>query len=290
MNCAYVKTLGVPLAAAFAFAALPAQAADTYALEAGAKDTPMYETIPNWTGFYLGVNSGYGWGALSSTLNTSATDASVLPAVVTAASSKLSAEGGFGGGQLGYNLQRDRIVFGVEADIQAGHIAGGAFSEANPEIVLVDTNAWAKSTLAWFGTLRGRAGYSFGSTLLYATGGIAFGGVRDSLAQTATSFNVGTPSITESDSVSKNTTATGWVAGGGVETALTPSWSVKAEYQYIDLGSTLLSTNRDFTYNCGVGDITCTDNGSASIKMGHTYHTVRLGVNYKVNQPYEPLR
>ena len=109
-------------------------------------------------------------------------------------SSKLSTEGGFGGGQLGYNLQRDRFVFGIETDIQGAAIKGNTYSEAiianaNPALTLpaLETGAGAKSTLDWFGTVRGRLGYSagnalfFGNTLLYATGGFAYGGVRDSL-------------------------------------------------------------------------------------------------------------
>ena len=75
------------------------------------------------------------------------------------------------------------------------------------------------------------------------------------------------------------------MVGGGVETALTPSWSVKAEYQYINLGSTNLSTADDgFSYGAGTG------NGDASAKFDHIYHTARLGLNYKINQPYEALK
>ena len=65
---------------------------------------------------------------------------------------------------------------------------------------------------------------------------------------------------------------------------LTPSWSVKAEYLYIDLGSTTL-------YN-DFGHITRTDTdaGDASVKVDHTYHTARVGLNYKIGPVYEPLK
>lgn len=292
MKYAFLKTYRLPLAAAFAFAAFSAQAADLYAPGFGAKDSPY--AVPSWTGFYLGVNGGYGWGE-SSTLNTSAYldaldgDGNPGAGTSTYGSSSLTPEGGFGGGQLGYNLQRDRVVFGVEADIQGASITGSTFSEANNSDGTVVTDAWAKSTLDWVGTVRGRVGYSFGGYLLYATGGLAFGGVKDSLSWSVTSQSPDTPA-TVNGSASSNTTLTGYVIGAGFETAITPSWSVKAEYQYIDLGSTTLSGNSgSIPWTCAE-ETTCNDSGGASTKINHTYDTVRLGLNYKINQSYDPLK
>lgn len=282
MKSGFVKKVRLPLAATIALTAFSAEAADMYTPQASMKDAGIYAT-PGWAGFYLGVNGGYGWSAAQSDLADIAYhdwDASI-----GGASSNFSANGGFGGGQLGYNLQRDRIVFGVEADIQAAHMAGSAFAEANNGDGDVITDAWARSTLDWFGTLRGRLGYSFGSSLFYATAGFAFGGVRDSLNQSVSSYWA--PG-TGADSGGKSTTLTGYAVGGGAETAITPAWSVKAEYQYIDLGSTYLSTNNDISYTCGEGS--CTDSGGAAAKFSHTYHTVRLGLNYKLGQTYEPLK
>ena len=289
MKSVYVSAVRVPLAIAFVSVAFSAQAADLYDHRGGAKDykdAPYYDAVPNWSGFYLGINGGYGWAGQSSRLNASAIDETLATA---SASSKLWPEGGFGGGQLGFNVQRDRFVFGVEADIQGAGISGRTSTEAALGGGTVITDAWAKSTLDWFGTLRGRAGYAVGGTLLYATGGFAYGGVRDRLNQAVTSSNAG--GATAYDSASSGTTATGYVVGGGFETAITPTWSFKAEYQYIDLGSTLLSTataDGDLPYTCPGG--TCSDNGSASTKFNHIYNTVRVGLNYKVNQPYEPLK
>jgi outer membrane immunogenic protein len=92
----------------------------------------------------------------------------------------------------------------------------------------VRAEAWTKSSLDWFGTVRGRLGYSFGSTLVYVTGGFAYGGVRDQLGTEVTFVNA--PG-NMSSAASRNATLTGGVAGGGVEIALSPSWSAKAEYQ-----------------------------------------------------------
>ena len=285
MKSEYVSAVRVPLAIAFVSVAFSAQAADLYDHGAGMKDAPYYDAVPNWTGFYLGVNGGYGWAARSSALSASA----IENLTAESASSRLWTEGGFGGGQLGYNVQRDRFVFGIEADIQGSGISGKA--ETIPFSGNVTTDAWAKSSLDWFGTVRGRAGYAVGGTLLYATGGFAYGGVRDRLNQLVTSTNPVTPAAVY-DTASSNATATGYVVGGGFETAITPSWSFKAEYQYLDLSSTLLSTataNTDIPYPCG-GNGPCSDNGTAVAKFDHTYHTVRIGLNYKVNQSYEPLK
>lgn len=278
MKCVYVKLLSIPLAAAFA--ALPAYGADLYAPGVSAKDAPMYDAVPNWTGFYLGVNGGYGWGAARSTLSTAAIDNGVLITALPPAgdTSKFWTSGGFGGGQLGYNLQRDRFVFGIEADIQSADITGKAFSESVTGNITTD--AWVKSRLDWFGTVRGRLGYSYGGSLIYATGGFAYGGVRDSLIQTV--------NATAAGSDGRNATLTGYTVGGGLEYALTPVWSVKAEYQYINLGTVNLAASNDVVYGSGID--TGTGTGSSSAKLDHTYHTVRLGLNYKINQVYEPLK
>ena len=275
--------------AAAAFVALSAHAADMDAPKAGTTDVP--EATAAWTGFYLGIDSGYGWGARSGTLNTGAVDfasftfsSTLCDASPASGWSKLTPEGGFGGGQLGYNVQRNRFVGGVEADIQGASLKDNAFSEAafqsfGAPLPAVKAEAWTKSSLDWFGTVRGRLGYSFGSTLLYVTGGFAYGGVRDQLGTEVTLIHA---AANISSAASRNATLTGGVAGGGVEIALSPSWSAKAEYQYIDLGSTTLAVDGAAQYSGSV------DAGGASLKIDHAYNTVRLGLNYKIAQVPEP--
>ena len=177
----------LPFASALAFAAFSAHAADLYGPGPFPRATPIYEAVPSWNGFYAGVNGGYGWGA-SSRLTTSASqDGDLVPGT---AGAKLWPDGGFGGGQFGYNFQRDRIVFGLETDIQGGGIGSKTFSEAvSLDGTAVTTDGWAKSSLGWFGTVRGRVGYTFGGSLVYATGGFAYGSAKDTLTQTVTSVN-----------------------------------------------------------------------------------------------------
>ncbi len=248
--------LGMTLASAVAI--VSANAADMYVPgPASYKDGPV--AAPLWNGAYVGINGGYAWGndsILSTTVNACST--TVCPVTTT---HSFAPDGGFGGGQIGYNWQpggqggfkdgpaAGNLVFGIEADIQGADISG---SET------VGT-ATAKTNLDWFGTVRGRVGYAVGAALLYGTGGVAFGGVQDKLA-------VGGTTKTHS------ATDTGYAAGGGVEYAFAPSWSGKVEYQYINLGNdTVTSTPDSATFN-------------------HEYNTVRLGLNYHILPGYEPLK
>ena len=118
----------------------------------------------------------------------------------------LSPAGIAGGVQGGYNWQTGNFVFGAETDLQLSGASdnAGAFKFSNP----------------WFGTLRGRAGYAINNILFYATGGFAYG------AGTA-----------ELIGLSETHTSIGWTVGGGMEVGLTPRWSVKAEYLYVDLSA-----------------------------------------------------
>ena len=201
--------------------ALPANATDIY--RGGLKDgpPPVYVAAPTWSGFYIGVNGGYGW---------------------TANDGPLAPSGGFGGGQIGYNWQGlfgySPWVIGIEADIQGAGISDSAYYREN--------------SLNWFGTVRGRIGYAFGPALLYATGGFAYGEVESKW-----------------DGFSVSETQTGYVVGGGLEYKFNPAWSVKAEYQFINLDASDLN---------GAGPL----NGNWGNSDRSEINTFRVGLNYAV--------
>jgi outer membrane immunogenic protein len=251
--------LGLTLTSVVALAS--ANAADMYRAPEGVggyKDGPAY--VPNWAGFYAGVNGGYAWSEFSDQL-ANFNNAGKF--------NGLSPAGGFGGGQIGYNWQgvwHPHLVLGVEADIQGADIdAKGTF---NP---FGTVTAVSESRVDWFGTVRGRLGYAFDSTLVYATGGFAYGHVHNSQAD-----NRIPPVIFNID-----TTATGFTVGGGVEYKLAGAWSVKAEYQFIDLGK-----NDPFSPQPGQGLFT-----SFKTKLeDDAFHTVRAGLNYHIQPAYEPLK
>jgi outer membrane immunogenic protein len=135
-----------------------------------------------------------------------------------------------GGIQGGYNYQTGQFVVGGETDLQ--------LSSAE------DTFAGWKFSNPWFGTTRARAGVAMNNVLIYGTGGIAYGGGRGAAG-----------------GGSDSRTHLGWAAGLGIEVGLTPNWSAKAEYLYVDLN--------DRSYS-----VTGTQNGFESSLL-------RLGVNYR---------
>jgi outer membrane immunogenic protein len=153
----------------------------------------------NWTGFYVGVNGGGGWGQ-------SNWDA---PGVATG---DFNLSGGLVGGTLGYNYQVGQAVFGIEGDIDWSSIKGS--STTNCPLGCETRNSW-------LGTVRGRLGYAFDRFMPYVTGGVAFGDIK------ATANGLG----------SQTSTNAGWTVGAGVEAALVGNWTAKVEYLYVDLGS-----------------------------------------------------
>ncbi len=129
----------------------------------------------NWSGFYVGGNIGYSWGRSRKTETLS--DLATGTALFTNAS-RNGVNGVIGGGQVGYNWQASNWLFGLEADVQ------GSGEKGSSTIVCVacgDGPSNITSTLTqkldWFGTVRGRAGVLVTpAVLLYATGGLAYGG------------------------------------------------------------------------------------------------------------------
>jgi outer membrane immunogenic protein len=131
----------------------------------------------NWTGFYLGGNVGSGTGRDRTSY------ALTGPAGTSTERFDLSPDGIIGGIQAGYNWQTANWVYGLEADIQGSSQRDNraCVQTCNPGPAPVIFAAY-NATLPWFGTVRGRAGYSVGSTLFYATGGFAYGSVKTKIA------------------------------------------------------------------------------------------------------------
>jgi outer membrane immunogenic protein len=128
---------------------------------------PIVAAVPvfTWTGFYVGVNAGYGW-------NTSD------DFVFNGERFDLDDDGGFvGGAQAGYNYQIGSFVVGLEGDIQYADFGG-------EDVILSDGSVVDFNNSDWFGTVRARAGVAFDRALIYATGGFAF-------ADDATGWTVG---------------------------------------------------------------------------------------------------
>ncbi|KQT70422.1 porin [Methylobacterium sp. Leaf465] len=277
--------MAVLLAGAASAADLPRRAAP-----------PVFTTVPvfSWTGFYAGLNAGYGFDANSSrgaiVIGTTAASGVVAngadPGLV--AFSNRNANNGFtGGGQIGYNYQftpGSGVVVGVEADAQYlgfGTNRNTASFVGTPNADLTFVNPNGLSNLDYFGTVRGRLGYAFDRTLVYGTGGFAYGGGGGS--------SFGLPNS------STDTFRTGWAAGGGIEYAL-PSDSflnffkssavtVKIEGLYVSLDRN--STNGVFAYSNSTGAQYSVSGTGYAAATGYTsrrsdeFAVVRAGLNYK---------
>jgi outer membrane immunogenic protein len=158
---------------------------------------PVVIPAYNWTGAYIGINGGYGFGR-------SKWDG--LPA-------SFDVNGGMVGGQLGYNWQFGQFVYGVEGDGDWSGLRGTA-NLANCPF------AFCKTRNDFLSTVRGRLGFAADRWLPYVTGGLAVGDIK----ATAPGF------------AGVDKTNAGWTVGGGLEFAISGPWTVKAEYLHVDLG------------------------------------------------------
>src|SRR5262249_2123333 len=161
-------------------------------------------TAWSWAGPYLGVNYGYAWG--KSDTNTALSDAAMgTPLIAAHTPFKLSDM--IFGGQAGFNWQAGAWGAGIEADFLESRPPGRAAAlncataVCNPAIGALNLDAPVTVTMAqkleWFSTLRARLGVTpTPDSLLYATGGLALGGIRTSGTITGSSLTL-TPGIIE---------------------------------------------------------------------------------------------
>jgi len=188
----------------------------------------------DWSGFYLGVNAGYGSGNATSV------------GVLTGATDTVNYNGALLGLTAGVNAQFDAFVLGVEGDVAWSGVKG---------TTTCISGAACTGELNWLGTVRARAGVAFDSILIFATGGVAFGGINASVSPA----QAGTTG-------SYSTTAWGWTVGAGIEAAVTENMSIKAEYAYTDLGKSQAPVG-----TLGLGQ---------AYDLSPIAHTVKLGVNF----------
>jgi outer membrane immunogenic protein len=290
--------------------ATTALAAVAIASQASAADlgtaAPAYTKAPaidpghDWSGFYIGANGGYGFGhqSISYTPNDGLANAFVNPVVVGApAGTRLGStdafhqNGGLGGIQGGYNWSLpNHFMVGIEADFDGASAHGHSdslhpFLTTSPTATLLTFALDQK--LEWFGTLRGRIGFSPASNLLlFASGGLAYGHVVESatISSAGSSISAGTVGLNANCHqavpcyVANGTrTSIGWAAGAGAEYALTRNITMRAEYLHVDLGKSSLTSlfNND---NPTLASASATTNFSAA-----AFDTVRFGVNYHFN-------
>ncbi len=277
---------------------------------------PSPAPVSTWNGFYAGLNAGWSWGKQDTTANftgPAVTSINVTTpgggsATVPVNTSSLAFQdsthplGAIAGLQAGYNWQGiSNWVFGVEADFQAsGESTNAAYQNTallarlgvsnppggpTPVSITASQSLSQNDALLWFGTVRGRAGYTVWPTvMMYGTGGLAYGRLNElgpasySLAATCGGACTATATLPggavvplpygSSQGVERSVRI-GWTIGGGVEGAV-PNTHVtwKVEYLFMDLGTA------NYTFSGpSLGTITASTHFIDNI--------VRVGLNYQ---------
>jgi outer membrane immunogenic protein len=206
------------MSSVFALTGGPAQAADLGGKQVYAPPPAVYDEGPrpySWSGFYLGVNGGYGWGNSDWT----------FPG--TADTLAFKETGAMAGGQVGLNWQFAKsMVAGVEGTVDWANLGGKATCPAGDSTCKTQFNATAD--------ISGRLGFAFNRFMIYGKGGVAFADMK----------HLNTSLVDTSMSVSSGyDVKTGYLVGGGLEYAITDHISWKLEYNYSNFGSSNYTLN-----------------------------------------------
>jgi outer membrane immunogenic protein len=240
----------------------------------------------SWTGFYTGINAGYGTGEYtnsSSYFQPGHTEYydnynyAVYPTVFGAGKSQSFVNGGVAGGQVGYNKQfSNNVVLGIEGDMNWANVfdrskysnsSGHGISSSMFGNTYMGSTEYSKTGLDWFGTVRGKAGYAFGNFMPYFTAGVAFGQVSNVVNSTV---NYGSYGGVSGSSSSK--TSAGWAVGAGAEYKLNKNWSVKGEYLYTNLNGPTSSGAAQWGSNVSTVTSKVSDFGVNHVRAGINYH------------------
>ncbi|UAK22827.1 outer membrane protein [Sphingomonas nostoxanthinifaciens] len=223
-----------------AFAQMADQTAPASDASAPVASTGMASDAPSWAGIYAGLHGGYGFdnGRKISNVGSTPNNAVALSSGIRTSELGQNRSGALGGGQLGYNFQRGKLIFGGEGDFSYMDSRGtsvyrglGVTGVAAP-----GRRTLVKSQLDWMGSVRARAGYALSDQgFVYATGGYAFGKVKG-----RAEFD-GDSDSTVNYAGSHKYTAQGWIGGLGGEfrpfnQGVWRKISFGAEATYYDLG------------------------------------------------------
>jgi outer membrane immunogenic protein len=246
-----------------------AYAADLHSKGGSLKDAPVAHDAPAaiWAGLYVGGSAGFGAGDTSGRLKFNKRDEEDYETVerlsfdgegeggfdfASLFSSDYDVDGAIYGVHVGYNFQRDDLVFGVEFGLNGTDIDG---SDSCGFLGL----AKCERSLDWYATAVGRLGYAAGRTLFYGFGGVAWGEVQ-------TDINV------FGHGISGEETHVGWVAGLGIEHAMSDRFSVRVEYSHVDFGE------EDHSLGDGL-----------SSEVDLSFDAIKVGASYKITGGHESL-
>ena len=237
------------------FAALCMVLAFSTIVEAQEPDTQAPpETL--WSGAYLGLHLGVGTADFEGVFDSAEIDGLGDDEDIVLAEF-FDLDSGATGIHIGYNFVRGPWLFGIEGDWSRFRASDRLFDSEDEDINGSTTDS-AAVDLNWLSSLRGRLGWVSTNTVFYATAGVAW--IQGEYV--ARDNNTFEGSLDMNDF--------GFVAGGGLEHALSDKWSLRLEglhYEFNDRkdASTL-------TPDSGPGDFAA---------IGDTT-VFRIGFNYKV--------
>jgi outer membrane immunogenic protein len=222
------------------------------------KAPPALQT-PGWTGFYVGVQAGAGFGKARQ------------GDVTGFDTGDYNLSGGLVGVTWGYNWQIGNTVVGFESDAAWAKISGSTTGSSAPPIPCYGVTPRCSAELQAFGTNRLRLGYAYDRWLPFIAGGMAWGYVHGTEGDVPAGGLVGSGAEFHY----------GWTIGAGVEAMIDPHWSAKAEYLYADLRS-------GKAFSEGIAGLV-----SITEPVQMHVHIVRVGLNYKFTPggsllPYMP--
>jgi outer membrane immunogenic protein len=242
------------------------------------KARPLPPPLPvfNWTGCYIGAYVG---GATQSRA-VNATDPVAISGRFPLGST-YNAPGDprfsydldssvIGGGTLGCNWQGAGSPFVIGIEGEGGYMRLRA-SVVEPFSLPAGDMIASTKIGDWYGVIAGRAGFAWDRVLIYGKAGVGFTNIGSSMTDTCAALPCGPGTLAAAYS---NDHAF-WVAGGGLEYALTPNWSVKSEYLFLGI-------DKSYTF-CGsvpfAGGTYCSSHNVQGV------HTGKFGINYHFGGP-----
>jgi outer membrane immunogenic protein len=277
------------LLAGAAIVTIPTLATRAQAADLNADDKALASAGVNWTGFYIGGNVGWAHSRYSASNVTGSTSAiATIPPIVLPLGSAaadfpgtdVGNDAAEGGAQIGFNYQVGQAVLGLEADIQAtdlnGRFNNNAVASLSPGLD-ADLQSSISMKTAWYATVRGRLGYSFGRLMPYVTGGLAISQVKTAISTSTSISTLGVGPLSASNSVTK--TLTGYAVGAGLEYALGGGWSIKGEYLHLGFGNQSYDFNAPFSET--VAGINFSGNTAVHADVKTDFDIARVGANYQ---------
>ena len=240
----------------------------------GYKAPPPPPFAWDWTGFYAGTHSGFVHGSAK-------VDDPYGPSIY---GDKIILPGYLFGLQAGFNKQVGNFIFGVELDGSWADVRGtntcfafsGLYVSANCRV----QNDWIAMLTARFGVALGPQG----RTLLYAKGGGAATHTHGDLTDNNLFGIVPAVLGVTSPQTSYSQTLWGYTVGIGIEHAMTPAWSWKLEYNYMNFADFNVTSPTSIIVNPATGAFVV--GPALQTSVHEQFHVVKLGVNYHFGQPW----